>query len=655
MPKGIRIRKLTLLGSYGSDRRYEVDFTHDGAWKPLSIIAGASQTGKTSALEYVLYCLGASHFPDHQEMRDNVAAAQLEIELAGSRVLIERTTSGSASKFASIWLGDREGDSRAAERRKTIDPPSDPDNLSQFLLESFGLAGIKLPMSESKVDTTLHTLSIRDAMRLFHLPNSRLDNKNLLFEDGNSVVAQKFQQSIDLTFGVADSAVADIAARLRKAEEAVRESENALSAIKSIVEEEYPEGPAGTEILLGEAEAQVAELRMSIQRLDSDVGQRNEAVGQLQAQMEQARAKLGDWSIKVRDRQSLLDRLDALRLDYVDDLRKLTFLQEAEKLFDPFHVTRCPACMSSLEKEISPVDTNCGLCGQQIDRHSESASPESTETIKREGRAVSVRLDALVEYLGRLRDEQSVFEMHREQAEAGLAAAAAAVEHATELPVPFLAARDRLGVELSAANALLERHRLGARLWARVDEVREQLTHRLGVASAIRRERTELSSRPDRSAVVRQLSDRFGEILADIGYPKLQSPSLDTKLQPHVRGAHYTSASSGGLTLISLAWYLALWEVAYERDGNSPGLLLIDSPQKNLGQRVESTDADFADTKLVDAFYEHIAEWLEGEGRGAQVIIVDNTPPSHVADEVVIRFSGRAEEYPFGLVWDATT
>ena len=104
-------------------------------------------------------------------------------------------------------------------------------------------------------------------------------------------------------------------------------------------------------------------------------------------------------------------------------------------------------------------------------------------------------------------------------------------------------------------------------------------------------------------------------MLADIGYPKLSDPHLNNDLVPSVRGLPYTAASSGGLTLISLAWYLALWEIAFEDGTRAPGLLMIDSPQKNLGQGAE--DPDFADARLVEKLLppcQDLARWTRRWG-----------------------------------------
>src|ERR1700741_2089191 len=80
---GIRMRRLRL---HGADRTYDVDFraaTTD-APRPPSLIAGAFSTGKTTILEFIDYCLGASDHPRHPEITPKVRKATLEVELSGS-------------------------------------------------------------------------------------------------------------------------------------------------------------------------------------------------------------------------------------------------------------------------------------------------------------------------------------------------------------------------------------------------------------------------------------------------------------------------------------------------------------------------------------------------------------------------------------------
>ncbi len=655
---GLRIRKLRLFTPPGGARTYDVDFTtSDGNWRPLSIVAGASQTGKTSTIEYILYCLGGSGFPEHPEMVQRVAAAALELEIDGVIHTIERTTTGSPSKFASVRQAPLDDLTSATEMRLVIDPPSEPESLSQFLLASFGMGGIRLPVSPSRPDSETHALSIRDVARLMYYANSRLDGQNLLEEKSNVIVAQKLQQTIDLTFGVADNSLAQLADRIHAAEIASREAERSAKILRAIVEDEYPLGPAGVEIEHGDAQRLAERLRTQIAELDTSELARQRATDSLRGELAAVESEMLAWNVRVRGRESLLDRLNSLALQYADDKKKLTFLKEAERLFDPLHVTHCPACLNKLTSlPHVTTDGSCSFCGHDLSQDGDGErSKEQRQLVERELTATTRRLDHLTEYLNTLTRELVVLRASQSTIAERAASTATELNRAANLPAPFLAYRDQLSTQLAEAQKAVARQEQGNRLWEKVGQADRESQIRAGQLALLRKERQEQSSRPDRNSIVSVVSARFVEILGDFGYPKLSDAGLNSKFIPTVRGSNYTRASSGGLTLISLAWAFAIWEVAFERDALAPGLLIVDSPQKNLGHTAHPDDDDFADARLVNNIYEHIEQWLDGAGAGAQIILVDNSPPPTVDEHVVIRFSGRAEQPPFGLIDDATT
>ncbi|WP_143227737.1 hypothetical protein [Actinomyces naeslundii] len=655
-PSGIRIRRLQLFTPPGADRTYEVDFTLDGKWRPLSIIAGASQTGKTSTIEYIIYCLGGSSFPEHEEMAHRVAAVALEIEIDGIIHTIERTAAGTPSKFASIWSTSLDKRSSATETRLTIDPPSDPDSLSQFLLAAFGMRGIRLPLSPSRADSETQALSIRDVSRIFYFRNSRLDSQNLLEERGNPVVAQKLQQTIDLVFNVADASLTQLKDRIRAAEQAKRQAERSTEMLKAIVDSEYPSGPAGVETQESDALKLAAKIRAHIESLDSNELNRQGATEDLRRSLTKAEAEVKAWDVRVRGRESLIDRLRSLALQYADDKKKLIFLKEAERLFNPLHVTHCPACFAELAPHPHITSSGrCSLCNHEtnIEGDDEHSRGDGKQLIERELAATTRRLDQLNIYLDSLTRELDKFYSSREHASALAKSVAAELDRVASLPAPFLALRDQLTKQLAEVEKDAAHQTQGIRLWDRVRQSQNEVALRVGQLAQLRKEHREQAKRPDRDSVVRAISDRFVRILGEFGYPKLDNAWLDAKLKPTVRGVNYTKASSGGLTLISLAWALALWETAYERKALAPGILIIDSPQKNLGHSARPDDNDFADAKLVNNVYEHVKRWLATAGAGAQIIFVDNSPPLSVEDHVIVRFSGRATQPPFGLIDDA--
>lgn len=661
MTTGIRITELRLAGASGSDKTYGAQFrlSEGGSFRPLSVIAGPSLTGKTSIIDFIRYCLGDDEHPQHAEILTAVRSALLETELDGQPTVIERAAIGNPSKFASIWpsrLAEIDG---AAELRISADPPSDPEGLSQFILASFDLSGIELPDSAVNPDTATQFLSIRDLFRVISLPNDRLDNKNLVFENSPYMVKQKFRQTIDVMFGVHDNEQAVLASRLRLAREAARGAELSANALLRIAEDEHPRGAIQLAADLEEAETAVVELEGELAVLDRHRRSTEQASQELRAALVAAQDRSRDARVRTRDRRSLIDRLDALRGQYADDKRKLNFLLDAERLFDPLRVVTCPACLNVLEHPPVVEDGTCTLCHQPVTTPP-AAQAEGAEAadgpnaiLEAELKAVSKRLKSLNDYVGRLDAHLRVLIEESIEADEAADAAAQAVDDITATPAPWLALRDSLTRRITEARLAVQAARAGINAWDRVAEARANHARLFAIARRIYDERQEVRQRPDRGAVISALSARFGEILFAIGYPKLNNPFIDDDLIPHVRDLPYTSASSGGMVLISLAWNLALWEIAHERDADAPGLLIIDSPQKNLGHNSKDGDNDFADATLVDNFYAHVQNWLATDGIGAQLIVVDNSPPASVEGNVVMRFTRRADVAPYGLIPEA--
>ncbi len=484
------------------------------------------------------------------------------------------------------------------------------------------------------------------------------------------MVAQKLRQTVDAMFDVHDPGDAQLQGRIRKIAEAARQARASAQSVRTVVHDEYPLGPLSLTADLEAAERSAASIAGALARIDAERSSRQGATRWLREELRAAQIVARDARLRVGNRESLLDRLAVLRGQYADDKKKLMFLREAERIFDPLRVVTCPACLSALDVPPSVVDEKWSMCGESIDSEdvhlslgmaaraieasksdadndtvgqSDAASEgedsiieiaetidelvnahglnESVELIERELKATTRRLDDLNQYWVRLDDDLNVLRNIQLNADAEAEAAAEAVNRVADLPAPYLAERDELSRQLADARLRVQHLQTGVRLWDRVDAANLQADQLEGQASRLRKERREAAERPDRRAVISKLSARFGAILSEIGYPKLSEPLIDERLIPSVRGLPYRAASSGGLTLISIAWSLAIWEVAYEESAKGPGLLMIDSPQKNLGHRAHPDDQDFADSRLVENFYRHVKAWLAGAGVGAQLVV----------------------------------
>jgi hypothetical protein len=666
---GIRIKRLRLSGMSTTSANYEVSFTSDGSngndFRPLSIISGQSQTGKTTIVDFILYALGDDHVPRHDEIRSNVRSAILELDLGDEPTVIERATiGGTVSSVASLWNGYLGRIDAAGENRVAVEPTSDPSGLSQLILASMNLDGVLLPDSSLKAETKTAMMSIRDLFKVFVIRNERLDNKDLVYERSNYMIAQKYRQAIDVMFGVHDNEGAILAAQARAASDRLRTAEGRLAALSQIAERDYPEGRTHLQLNIDDAGIRIAELNAQIRVLDVNQRSSETSSARLRAALRDAQTAATQTRVRVRDRASLLNRLDSLRGQYADDQRKLAFLVDAEVLFDPLRIRVCPACFADIPS-VAVHNGHCSLChsavnldpaeGEQNEKLTDDLglTTISSPMVRAELRAVRGRLSSLADYIGKLTADLEHLEHEAGEAELAAVAAAGAVDEITKAPAPWLALRDQLTTGLTEAKLLHQASTTGLRSWARVDEETQRVESLRNDVAQLRLARKR--GRPDRDSVISALSSRFASILKEIGYPKLREPFIDANLVPHVRGLPYTEASSGGMVVIALAWNLALWEVSFEEDANAPGLIIIDSPQKNLGHNSADNDEEFADARLVERFYDHVKTWLATDGIGAQAIIVDNSPPSSVMGDVVVNFTRNPNAAPYGLIHDAVS
>ena len=263
----------------------------------------------------------------------------------------------------------------------------------------------------------------------------------------------------------------------------------------------------------------------------------------------------------------------------------------------------------------------------------------------------------MTDYLTQLEREVPQLRVAAERAQEAEARAAAEVDVVTAHAVtPYLAQRDALARRREDASAAMQRAVGGLRLIHSLERRAAGIDRQEALLASLREELADAgdqSSRADRSAVIQRVSARYRQILEAWRYPKIADAYLADDLTPHMRDKPYAAASSGGRTLIALAWQLALFEIAWETRSSHPGFLLLDSPQKNLGQTGEGT-ADLADSATIDRIYRHLDEWLANRGSGAQIVVADNAPPPTAASDIIVQFSRRPDRPPYGLIDDET-
>ncbi|MGN6127365.1 MAG: hypothetical protein ACTHON_12410, partial [Humibacter sp.] len=538
--------------------------------------------------------------------------------------------------------------------RLPLAPPSDPQSISQWLLTSVGLQDVLLKVAPSKDESCTDRMSFRDLMWTVLFLNERVGSPQLLHA-GNWMKELKLQQVVDAIFDVHDNEQADLARRIRDARGTFEAARHALAALEDFVAQQETSSLDALEMEADRLDRELAHAAAEIRAVTLRERASADFASNLRAELESAASASGASRARLRDRRSLIDRFATLRAQYADDMRKLTLLVEAEHVFDQLSVDTCPACLAPLE-QLKVEGESCGLCHRPLaDRDNPDAQRDLARIELQSARRRFKDLDAY--WQGLLVDLPALEESVNAHAKTEATLAARVDEMTREATSPFVAQREQLHAERQSLLVLRNSVTKGIKLLNGL-EARRSEVDRLGRSlRALQEQQRSSRDRPDKDAVIARISRRFGDILREIKYPKIEQhgelpPFIDDKLVPHVRGLHFKEASSGGQVLVSIAWMLAIFELGYELHAAHPGILMIDTFQKNLGGKAD--DEEFADIRIVERLYAHITGWLRGVGRGAQVIIVDNTPPDAVESSVVVRYTRNPDEPPFGLIDNET-
>lgn len=649
MAPRIRLRKLILRGL---TRDYGPDLLRDGEARGLMVIAGQIMTGKTSVLEFIDFCLGGTDHPTHQEIRDaSIRTILLELEVGEERCVIERAVFPSEPRAIVHWATiDQLADEHDKEEHP-LRPAGSPESLSSFLLGWIGLAGLSLKEAPTQVASGADPLSFRDLMPVIHMTNERLGSKNLLFEN-DYMRALKLRQVIDAVFGVHEGRLVELSAAIEERKRAQAEVERSVATIRRFLTERQLNDEMEIDLRIASVAEERTEVEDAIAAIDQTMTSQSFDLIALRKRHQEALAARAMAASVLRDRETLLDRLAALRGQYAADVKRLAFATQAQLLFGALEVTHCPSCLQRLETPAGVDDAgHCTLCRQAIPANEDVPPAE----IAGELRATQTRLDELNRYMTAVSDERGVAQADLADREDREQHARIALDRSVAPTVaPFLSQRDELVTRREDLNANEREFRRVRDLYDGV-RLREAERDRIGrEVDSLTDQLTALSTdRPSRDQLIGDLSGRFAAILEDFGFPKLTDAFIDANYVPHVRSERYTELSSGGRTLSAMAWQLAILELAVERDAAHPGFAIIDGLQKNLTPVGEQQDPEFGRPEIVTQVYRHLDDWLRNAGRDAQVLVVDNRPPTLGEESIVKYYSGRADMAPYGLIEDA--
>lgn len=669
-PPAFSLRGLRLIGPKYA---YCVDFTErndKNLLRPLSIVAGEISTGKTTVLEFIDWALGAKEHPEHDEVLANVRSAQLAIDVVAPgddlpvRYVIERALGPKATN-AYLYAGDLDSMSSAPVRSFTSEP-SDTGSLSHYLLQLCGLSGLRLDKSPSQADSKTNALSFRDLQPLWFLTNRRLDNGDLAYErqPHRSI---KLNQVVNIIFGVSDNERSTLSRAVEELGAEERELTRAVGTLRTFMTDA---GFTTIEEINSDSDrlrVHAAELNAQLKTIDSDISAHGDFTGELRANYARNESEAQRIQAKLRDRDTLARRLEPLRSQYADEIRRLDLVSESVNLFDSLTVVTCPACQGKLHTPPKIVDDECSLCHSHP--ISDATDGEFGPDLSTERRSLVRRLNQLIKFAQEVRAESDDLRKSLSTANAKVREAQSALDRVSgEVISPYLAQRDSIQQSLGDTRVEFKTKLRARQMLIQLQQKEVELLRTSAALKEARARKAQyLKNATPRDTILSRIGERLFKILEDFGYPKIGLVHVDRNLVPFVRGRRYDKVgSSGAMTLIALAWELALYELAFEQGSGHPGFMIVDSPQKNLvpgsvieppASETETNDDDAEIGRLittrsrniVENIYRHVASWLVTHP-GAQIIFVDNQPPSVASQHIVVRYSQDPDDPPYGLI-----
>ncbi|MFG2892108.1 hypothetical protein [Streptomyces sp. NPDC048248] len=573
----------------------------------LTVIYGASDTGKSFIVEGIDYMLGASKLKEIQEA-DGYTRILLGLRLAdGQTVTLSRT------------LDDNKVDIHSGDIRALTTAPPDKtlrvrhsanseNNLSRYLLMLIGADGRSL-LKNQRGDRI--SLSFRHLAHLCLISETQMAAPRspvLTSGQNTSTTAEKSAFKYLLTGAdepEGPQGASDVDKKVGKGK---------IDILDQVI--------ADTRDILT-IEANEAELREQLGRLETALASASAAAGDLTARrsalvgrMRALDAQTTDNRTRAGEVRSLLARFDLLREQYESDLARLQMVAEAGTLLGYFRTGTCVFCGATPEH-------------QQAGHHLHETTQLQAAVVAETRKTAELHTDLLttIEDLeGQLTGLDSEHAASQDQEEGMRRDLTHLDERLTPLNADsqeLLATRSRIHADL-AAHAQIQR----------LEDMKANLESSTPEEPPL--------ARPDGipSADLAEFERMVQQILRSWKVPGDNCVAYNqTTAEITVDGRPRHSRGKGMRSVIHAAFSTALARYTAAHDLPHPGFVVLDSPVLTYREPHEQ------DVQLTHNVVEHFYEGLLSDVPGQVVVVENGDPPSDLGDyAAVYAFSTEGSE-----------
>ncbi|QEK12336.1 AAA family ATPase [Crassaminicella thermophila] len=633
MGSKMRILKLTLVGTR---KDYEVVFN-----KGLNYISGPTSTGKTTILEMINYALGSKKHKDYIEIGQSCTCVELEILIENKRYKIQRQLFDFNKKVKVYQWDDIKADYSKEFTLLEVDGPSNPKSLSAFLLDRINLSNIKIVNQD---------FSFRDLFKYSYLKQIEIDNENIM---GEKIWYYdiKRKPTFEIIFNIYDELLQDLKASLKLKKEELMELEIKLRGIREFLESveivdlvSFIEEKGKLE---NEREDKIQEL-CNIKQENDTYDKENTL--KLQNKILNLKNEIAKIEKNIFEQNQYLKKLMLLRNQYNTEIERLEYIVEGHYMLNKYEYSSCPSCLQPIDMK----KNGCVLCGSE-DIH---LSGEEILAFKHEKRKLSKKLGKLLNYIEEENNNLNDIEQQKSKMIEKLSEYEMELIHLHKGYVnPLIEKVEQLNYEIGALSKEIFQLEKNYRLIEKLNSLKIEYSDKNETIKAINNKIKDMEdNKKDKNEVINELSELFSNILSEFKFPKLSNAYIDSrKYLPYVRDRLYSDLGSlGAVTLITVAYYLAILILGIQNDNNHLGVLMIDSPRSNLGASSNDSDELFKDEEIFNSVVRSLVNLSEQFEEDIQLIIVNNGYPDFLSKEYIIKeFDGDGtKSVPYGLIDD---
>lgn len=620
---------LKTLRLIGVRKNYEVHF-HKG----LNYISGPTSTGKTAILELIDYAFGKKNHKSYIEIGESCTDVELEFYISENLYKIKRPLSAFKEPVL-LQTYDSVKEKFAQARVLEIDAPSNEKSLSYFLLSKLNLTNLTIRGDD---------FSFRDLFKFSYLKQTKIDNENILNEQ-NWVHNGKEKATFEIILDIYDSLLADLQRSLKIEKENLKVKEIRYGAVKEFLKTAEIEDYETVQAKSVDIDSKLEEINSKIEKYKSDIlktevgNDVNELVVFISVQKE----KLSNLRNKFSDQEQYIQKLQLLENQYFSDIEKINEQIAGIKAINKYEYLYCPNCLRPIALH---EEASCLLCQQNMDD-----IVIEINDLKKERKKLTKKKNELHTYIDSEKEKNIRVGLEINKLQDNINSDEEKLDSLTRQYINPLATEisllsiksGQLYEEKKSLNESLKFIEELTKLEMLLSEKRIEVE---GIEEQIERQKYK-DAKEDK---LKQLSETFSTILSSFEFPNLYEAYIDTKSYlPYVRGRKYSDLGSlGAVTLITMAYYLSIMICSKVQTGNHLGLLMIDTPRKNLG--ASSTSTEFRDEKIYESIINYFLQLGKECKNDFQLIVVNNGYPSDFSlDYIVKEFSSDGHD---GLIDD---